>query len=211
MKVLIASLAVVLSLALCSATARAAGGNDKGDKGNGGNAIGNVLGSQNQGGNSSDHSSNSDSDRKNSKPNSDSKTSNKDKGSMGRENFVDRKNNLGDGGFDKHRIGTLDEKKYADRKDNYWRYRHWGNEWWYWLPESHWSYWRDGRWNHYDANTYVEASPTAVDSGSSSSASGPYYEDQNGFYTLQGNRKVYDPQIRREASPPAGAPAAPQG
>jgi hypothetical protein len=30
-----------------------------------------------------------------------------------------------------------------------WRYVHHNNEWWYWLPEGRWAYWRGGHWNRY--------------------------------------------------------------
>ena len=50
-------------------------------------------------------------------------------------------------------------------------------------------YWRNGGWTRYNVDNYVVA------------LSGPYYEDENGFFWLQGDRKVYDPQIRRVGSP----------
>jgi hypothetical protein len=104
------------------------------------------------------------------------------------ENKVDRKSDLGDSGFDKHGIGKMDESKYKDRKDNDWRYKQWGSEWWYWMPGGYWSYWRGNGWHRYDVDAYVDYS----------NSSGPYYEDQNGFYTMQDGRKVYDPHIHRD-------------
>ncbi len=52
-------------------------------------------------------------------------------------------------------------------------------------PGGYWMYYRNGDWSRYNVDNYVDAS------------NGPYYEDDNGFFWLQGDRKVYDPQIRR--------------
>jgi hypothetical protein len=35
------------------------------------------------------------------------------------------------------------------------RYTFHNGEWWYWLPADRWVYWRDNRWNNYDAKTYI--------------------------------------------------------
>jgi len=110
---------------------------------------------------------------------------------------INRGDKLGDRDFDGHRVGALDESKYKDRKDNDWRYRHWGNEWWYWVPGGYWMYWRNGDWTRYDDGNYVN-----YENGNQPNASfnGPHYEDQNVFYYLQNGRRVYDPQIRRIAT-----------
>jgi hypothetical protein len=54
---------------------------------------------------------------------------------------------------------TTDKKPSTDQKhdprQDRWRYTHHNGEWWYWLPTSHWVYWRDNRWNAYDAKTYT--------------------------------------------------------
>jgi hypothetical protein len=112
---------------------------------------------------------------------------------------------LGDRGFDRRGIGPLDEARYAGYRDNNWRYRRWGNEWWYWLPTGRWDYYRDGRWNSYDYDSYVDVyqqnQPVQT-----ANYNGPYYEDQNGFYYMDGNRKVYDSQIRRVAGEVGSVP-----
>jgi hypothetical protein len=110
---------------------------------------------------------------------------------------------IGDRDFDRRGIGTVDMDRYrrfADR-DNSWRYRRLGNEWWYWVPGNYWMFYRDGRWNRYDVDTYTEydAYPSNADA-QPANFSGPYYEDSNGFYYVQGGRRIYDPQIQRVAS-----------
>jgi hypothetical protein len=116
---------------------------------------------------------------------------------------VDRNRNvdrarLGDREFDRHNIGALDDSRFRGRNDNRWRYSRWHNQWWYWMPAGYWMVWNNDRWNRYDADAYVDnysdQQPLA------SNASGPYYEDRNGFYYFEGNRKIYDPQIRRVAN-----------
>jgi len=122
-----------------------------------------------------------------------------------RNAFIERNAKLGDRDYDRRGIGRLDESRYANYRDNNWRYRRWGDEWWYWLPTGSWDYWRDGRWYPYEANSYVDVyqqnQPVA-------NFSGPYYEDQNGFYYMEGNRRVYDPQIRRVAGEVGTLPSA---
>ncbi len=126
-----------------------------------------------------------------------------DRGRDGANVNVDRNRNvdrarLGDREFDRHGIGALDDNRFRGRNDNRWRYSRWHNQWWYWMPAGYWMVWNNDRWNRYDTDTYVDnysnQQPLA------SNASGPYYEDQNGFYYFEGNRKVYDPQIRRVAN-----------
>jgi hypothetical protein len=115
---------------------------------------------------------------------------------------------LGDRDYDRHGIGALDDSRYRGRNDNRWRFTKWHNQWWYWMPAGYWMAWDGGRWNRYDEGSYVDnyyndQQPIA------SNASGPYYEDQNGFYSFEGNRKVYDPQIRRVNS--VGRALVPEG
>jgi hypothetical protein len=115
---------------------------------------------------------------------------------IGSEAFVDRTAHLGDRNFDRRGIGPLDEARFANARNNNWRYRRWGNEWWYWVPGNYWMYWRDNRWYPYDYDSYVDVyqqnQPVQA-----ANYNGPYYEDQNGFYYMNGNQRVYDPQIRR--------------
>jgi hypothetical protein len=114
-----------------------------------------------------------------------------------RNAFVERNAKLGDRNYDRRGIGALEEGRYANNRDNNWRYRRWGDEWWYWLPTGSWDYWRAGRWYPYDVNSYTyENEPAPV---TAANFNGPYYESQNGFYYMDGSRRVYDPQIRRVA------------
>ena len=54
-------------------------------------------------------------------------------------------------------------QKQSQRQDR-WRYTFHNGEWWYWLPASHWVFWRDNRWNAYDPRTYTysESNGTVV-------------------------------------------------
>jgi hypothetical protein len=190
MKVLIASITVILSLAVCTATALGAGEDKKKGGGEGGP---NMSGQGNQ-------SQNSGSSNKQS-------INPENRGTANRGSTNRNDNKMGDSNWDKNGIGSMDESKHKDDKDNKWRYQHMGKDWWYWMPGGYWDYYRYGRWNRYNVDTYVDMSPAP----SNGSANGPYYEDQNGFYYLNGNRKVYDPQIQRVASPGGSGPTAPQG
>ncbi len=95
---------------------------------------------------------------------------------------------MGDSNFDKNGIGSMDEKKFSDQKGNKWRYEQRGHEWWYWQPAGYWCYWRDGRWCHYDENTYVEVAVAGH---------GPFYEDRKRLL-LPGRQ----PQSLRSADSP---------
>jgi hypothetical protein len=83
----------------------------------------------------------------------------------------------------------MDDKKFSgDRdKNNHERFQKHGKDWWYWTRSGHWSYYRGGQWYDYDEDSYVDTATSR----------GPFYEDQNGFFFLDGNRKIYDPQIHR--------------
>jgi hypothetical protein len=35
-----------------------------------------------------------------------------------------------------------------------WRYTFYNGEWWYWLPQDRWVYWRANRWNDYNPQTF---------------------------------------------------------
>lgn len=80
-------------------------------------------------------------------------------------------------------------------REDRWRYRQYGGNWWYWLPAGYWMYYRDGNWSRYnDGGTYEAYSePTQAANG----FHGPYYEDSNGFYYFDQGRRVYDSHIRR--------------
>jgi hypothetical protein len=39
--------------------------------------------------------------------------------------------------------------------DQQWRFTFHNGEWWYWLPENRWVYWRDNRWNDYNPQTFT--------------------------------------------------------
>ena len=154
---------------------------------------GNNQNSDNQGNQGFNNQGNQGSNTQGSKKAKNNRDNNDNGPNVGRGSFVNRNEPLGDQGFDKHHVGSLDESKYKNRRDNNWRYRHWGDEWWYWVPDGYWMYWHNGNWVRYD-DTYVDASATQPGS------SGPYYEDDKGFYSMQNGHRVYDPEIRRIAN-----------
>jgi hypothetical protein len=125
---------------------------------------------------------------------------------IGREAYVARNSHLGDQNFDRRGVGALDANRFANARDNNWRYRRWGNEWWYWLPTGSWMYYRDGRWNNYAYDSYVDYNQYQNQPVAGASSNGPYYEDQNGFYYFNGNQKVYDPGIIRQGSSVGAVP-----
>jgi hypothetical protein len=114
---------------------------------------------------------------------------------------------MGDSSFDKNGIGKMDDSKHQHDSDNKWRFQHMGNHWWYWMPGGYWNYYSDGNWCQYNQDTYVDDSPP-VQAGN-----GPLYEDQDGFYYLNGDQKVYDQSIHRDSGTPApdGGQNAPNG
>jgi hypothetical protein len=232
-KVLSATFAV-MSLTLSASLVLADG--NKGNKNNGGqnqnqsNSQG-QSGNKNQSSNSNSNSdskfgsnnkssdSNSNSNNKNSDSNSswkmkssDSNSNKKNSDSSSNSNKKNSNSNgsskfkLGDIGFDKNGIGRMDDKKFSNDKDknNKERFQKHGKEWWYWTHSGQWRYWRGGQWCDYDQDTYVDIG----------GARGPFYEDQNGFFSLDDGRKIYDPQIHRYAGEirgPVGSFAVPGG
>jgi hypothetical protein len=221
-KVLSATFAVI-SLTLSASLVLADG--NKGNKNNGGGGQNQTQSNnqgqsnnkgQNQSGNqhpSSNSNSNSDSNSSSNKKNSDSNSSSNKKSSDSNSNKKNSDSNsnsnkknsdsnssnkfkIGDSGFDKNGIGKMDEKKFSGDKDknNKERFQKHGKEWWYWTHSGHWRYWRGGQWCEYDPDTYVD-----VDG-----ARGPFYEDQNGFFSLDDGRKIYDRQIHRSAGETVG-------
>ncbi len=108
---------------------------------------------------------------------------------------------IGDRDWDRWGIGVLDANRYRNYSGNDWRYRRSGNEWFYWMPAGYWMFYRDGRWDRYNPDTYTVYNNTYNNGNAVQNANfnGPYYEDQNGFYYMQGGRRIYDPQIQRVA------------
>ncbi|MCE5266891.1 MAG: hypothetical protein LLG00_03285 [Planctomycetaceae bacterium] len=67
-----------------------------------------------------------------------------------------------------------------------WRYVYYNDEWWYWLPEGRWLFWRDGRWNSYAPDSFTLC-PTVVPWSYGWPAwygvgVGPFYERAYGSY-----------------------------
>ncbi|HEY2880919.1 MAG TPA: hypothetical protein VGJ15_00765, partial [Pirellulales bacterium] len=54
---------------------------------------------------------------------------------------------LGDHEFDRNGIGLINDRDFRNRTDNRWRYQRYGNEWWYWVPQGYWMFYRGDRWN----------------------------------------------------------------
>ncbi len=103
------------------------------------------------------------------------------------ENLTDR---------DRESFRDSDDRSFRGvARENRWRYRRYGGDWWYWTPGGYWMFYRDGNWSRYnDDGTYQTYSePTEA----TNAFNGPYYEDSNGFYYFDNGRRVYDSQIKR--------------
>jgi len=127
--------------------------------------------------------------------------------SVGRDgrDYIGR-SRIGDNGWDRWGIGRMDDSRYRNYSGNQWRYRRYGNDWFYWMPAGYWMFYGDGRWNRYDADSYASYyyGDNYQQPSVAANFSGPYYEDSNGFYSLNGNERVYDPSIRRVANVEGG-------
>jgi len=126
--------------------------------------------------------------------------------SVGRDgrDYIGR-NRIGDSDFDRFGIGRMDDARYRTYSGNQWRYKRYGSDWFYWMPAGYWMFYGDGRWNRYEpdsyatyyyGDTYQQPQQPATTAG----FNGPYYEDSSGFYHMNGNQRVYDPQIQRVAN-----------
>ncbi len=201
-KTLISSMTIIAAFAVCSSALLNASDDKK--KGNSGasNASSGQQNQENQGpntqgqGNSGQLSGNANKNQNGGKPNKVSSekgpqknilnsTLNKNAGYSG-----GIKAKLGDANFDKNGIGPIDESKHAGDKGIGWRYQKLGNDWWFWTPSGHWCYNRGGQWCIYNPSTYI----------SLNGAKGPFYEDQQGFFTLQNGQKTYDSTIHRDGT-----------
>ena len=60
----------------------------------------------------------------------------------------------------KQAAGQEAAKEKQDRRQEQWRFAFHKGEWWYWLPENRWVYWRDNRWNDYDPRTHAADRPS---------------------------------------------------
>jgi hypothetical protein len=114
-----------------------------------------------------------------------------------------KRSRIGDGNWDKFGIGRLDDSRYRNSSGNQWRYKKYGNDWFYWTPTGYWMFYGNGRWNRYDPDvyaTYYYGDGYVPQQVVPTNFNGPYYEDSNGFYYLNGNQRVYDPTIRRQVN-----------
>lgn len=79
-----------------------------------------------------------------------------------------------------------------------WRYRQHNGEWWYWLPDERWVYWRDGRWQDYNPQTFRSVQPSYgySDSGYYAPSFGysyspGYTSGYSGYYSPRYHRGYY--------------------
>lgn len=85
-----------------------------------------------------------------------------------------------------------------------WRFVFFNNEWWYWLPEGRWVYWRENRWNNYDPKAVVPNDSAAVVSGGQVGAarSSQGFDSENRpFYGHADSTWGYYPSGGDEAGP----------
>jgi len=111
---------------------------------------------------------------------------------------------IGDTGWDRYGIGRLDDNRYRNYRGNQWRYQRYGSDWFYWMPAGYWMFYGNGRWNRYDPDTYATYyygdNYVQPQQAVQANFNGPFYEDSNGFYYLNGSERVYDPSIQRVAN-----------
>jgi hypothetical protein len=70
----------------------------------------------------------------------------------------------------------------ASPDQNTWRYVWHSGEWWYWLPQEKWVYWRNNQWNDYDPAFATNAGQGVNRSYGGSSATGAANSDIRPFY-----------------------------
>ena len=119
-----------------------------------------------------------------------------------RRDDLTKRARIGDGDWDKFGIGRLDDSRYRNQSGNQWRYKRYGNDWFYWAPAGYWMFYGNNRWNRYDPDVYATyyygpGGYVPQQQVVPANFNGPYYEDSNGFYYMNGNQRVYDPSIRR--------------
>jgi len=121
-----------------------------------------------------------------------------------RRDDLSKRGRIGDGDWDKFGIGRLDDSRYKNQSGNQWRYKRYGNDWFYWAPAGYWMYYGNNHWNRYDPDsyaTYYYGNGYVPQQQVPANFNGPYFEDSNGFYYMNGNQRVYDQSIRRAFSP----------
>ena len=47
------------------------------------------------------------------------------------------------------------QAKSQAKSQNQWRFVLHNGEWWYWLPENRWVFWRNNKWNDYNPRTFM--------------------------------------------------------
>jgi len=122
-----------------------------------------------------------------------------------RRDDLTKRGHMGDSDFDRFGIGRLDDNRYRNQSGNQWRYKRYGSDWFYWTPSGYWMYYGNNRWNRYDPDSYAtyyygDSGYVPQQAAVPANFNGPYYEDSNGFYYMNGNQRVYDPSIRRGAN-----------
>jgi len=118
-----------------------------------------------------------------------------------RRDDLTKRDRIGDGDWDKFGIGRLDDSRYRNQSGNQWRYKRYGNDWFYWAPAGYWMFYGNNHWNRYSPDVYATYyygdNYIPQQQVAPANFNGPYYEDSNGFYSMNGNQRVYDPSIRR--------------
>jgi hypothetical protein len=135
----------------------------------------------------------------------DRKDSNRRDDNDRRRDDLTKRGRIGDGDWDKFGIGRLDDNRYKNQSGNQWRYKRYGNDWFYWAPAGYWMYYGNNHWNRYDPDSYAtyyygDGNYVPQQAAVPANFNGPYYEDSNGFYYMNGNQRVYDPSIRRNVN-----------
>ncbi len=80
-----------------------------------------------------------------------------------------------------------------------WRYAYFNGDWWYWLPENRWVYWRDGRWNDFPPTAPAQSLGPTV--GRRVVPPVTQNEDIRPFYGHAQSRIDYGPSGQEEIGP----------
>ena len=84
-----------------------------------------------------------------------------------------------------------------------WRYKYEHGEWWYWMPNNHWTYYDKGAWQNYAANSSAENSTVELPVPSDPNY---YWHKNQWWYLSKDNHWSYYDKGRWQDGPPGMAP-----
>jgi hypothetical protein len=104
-------------------------------------------------------------------------------------------------GIDTQRDGNRTNQQALRNNPNDWRFSYYNGEWWYWLPNNSWVFYRDNRWNPYQADEYRPFSryTTGYRGTLNNNTNAAFYTDEYG----RRYRRDYSPDRRTIRDPDA--------